>query len=517
MKKVVSGTLLTEKMTEAVHLICDTVASTLGPKGKNVIIDHSAFSPFITNDGVTIAENVESEDEVIETILSLTKEASIQTNLAVGDGTTSTLVLLKSIFDAGLECIQSGVSPMILKKELDKSVIEIAKMIKQKSRKPTKQELVQIAKISANDEEIGTLVSEAYLKVENRFGVQLLEQDEGNTKINYIKGYRMEMNLASPYFLHDSSAKQLKDSYILLMQKKWERIDDLAPMLNIILKEKRPLILVSEDYSDSFVQDVLTFHFETNSEIYLLKNPEYGTKQLELLKDLECISHGAIVDHPNETKIEHLGVIKNITIAKNEIVFSYQKSANVLKRRKEIFGQMKESQNDLEKKWNQKRMASFQKGFAEIKIGAPTTTERREKKMRFEDALCAMDTATQGILPGSGLVLLEISQKIEEDTIGMQILKEALKKPFYQILENAGIDAKNVFEQIQKQDFTYLYNVQTDEYEFASNTNVVDATKVVIESLVHAVSIAGMLLTTNHLIINEVQNEINKESDYTEM
>lgn len=517
MKKVVSGDILTTKMIEAVHLITDTVKTTLGPKGQNVIIDHSDFQPFITNDGVTIAENIESEDETLQTILTLTKEASINTNNDVGDGTTTTLVLLRAIFDKGLEMVKNGTNPIILKRKLNESLLEVKEMILRKNRKPSKEELTRIASISANDYEIGKMVSDAYFKVGLRSGIELLEHDEVSTKLVHGKGYKIPTRLASSYFLSNEDQVKLENSYLLLMQNNLGEIENIALILNTILKENRPLVVIAEDYRDSFIQEILALREETNANIYLLKIPEYGMKQQEILKDLRSISDAKITKCQEEIRIQDLGVLKAITLNKKDTIFSYQKNKNTEWRKKEILKQIKASQNDLEVEWNQRRYAMFQKGIVEIYVGAQTTTERREKKMRFLDALCAIDSASFGILPGSGIILLEISEQIEKQEIGFQIFADALKKPFYQILENAGIDSEDIYQKIHEKEFKYLYNVLEENYELVENSQVVDATKVVIEALNNAVSIASMLLTTNHLIINEYQNERNKLSGYNEM
>ena len=232
MKKVVSGNVLKEKMIEAIDLLCDTVKVTLGPKGNNVIIDHSNFSPFITNDGVTIAENIESDDEITNTILELAKEASIKTNEIVGDGTTTTLVLLQSIFKEGLKVINEGVSPIILKQEIDESLNKIIELLKSKSRKPTNNDLLNISTISSNDKKIGKLIYEAYLKTQNKDAIKIIETNDIDCSLNFIKGYNFETVIASPYYFNEFKEINITNCKILIIDKTLEGIEEVANVLN---------------------------------------------------------------------------------------------------------------------------------------------------------------------------------------------------------------------------------------------------------------------------------------------
>lgn len=504
------------KMETAIHLIYDTVKSTLGPKGKNVIIDHSAFQPFITNDGVTIAENIESDDAVLETILTLAKEASIHTNNTVGDGTTTTIVLLGALFDSGLEMIKKGIAPLILKKELDESLKKIKNEINKKSRKPHLNELQKIATVAVNNTEDGMLISNAYKKVKNRLGIQLIEHDCKETYYQHIKGYTIESNLASPYFLNDSNIKLINNPYLLLFENALKDIDLLSETINKIILQKKDLIIFAEDYDQNIVQEILSLNAEIENKIYLLKTPEYGVKQQEILNDISSITNTIVVKNHQIVAEKDLGEISKIRISKKNITFFYQKSKAVDLRKKQALAQLKNAMNDLDKEWYSKRYNMFQNGLINIFIGAPTTIERREKKMRFEDALWAVDTAQQGIIPGSGIVLLELSEKMPLKTSGDQILKAALSNPFLQILKNAGLNSEEIYNQIKNLHFSCLYNVQKETYEKIQNTDIMDPTKVILEALENAVSIVGMLLTTNHLIINEHNNESFKNSIFNE-
>ena len=283
MKKVVNGNILRDKMNEAIDLLCDTVKTTLGPKGSNVIIDHSAFSPFITNDGVTIANNIESEDEVINTILNLAKESSINTNDLVGDGTTTTLVLLQSIYKNGIKEL-NNISPIILKDELFSSLENITNLLKSISFKANKKELLSIATTSSNSSTIGKIVSDVYSKVNNKNMIKVTESDNEKTNIIYKKGYIIDSLLSSAYFLKDLPSVSLNNAYVLIVNDYLDNVDDIANILNEVIKTKTPLILLSEDYSDMFTEEIISLNMQGILNAYLLKHPGYGFEKIVTLE-----------------------------------------------------------------------------------------------------------------------------------------------------------------------------------------------------------------------------------------
>jgi len=514
MKKVVSGNELKLKMEEAVSLLCNTVKTTLGPKGSNVIIDHSLFSPFVTNDGVTIAENIESDDEIINTILELAKEASIRTNETVGDGTTTTLVLLQSIFDNGKKLIEAGVNPIVLKNELMNSLNNIIDSIKEKSKIPTKKELINIAMVSANDENIGKNVSDVYFKVKNKSAINIKEGDSYKTHINYLKGYIISTNLASNYFLKDLYEIKYDDAYILLIDNFLNELEDVVDVINYIIYNKKNLIIIAKDYNELVINEILSLNIDNNINIILLKNPEYGLKEISVLKDLSVISNAKIIEKVEGVSIRDLGKIDNIIINLNETIISFKMNNQISNRIKEIKKEIK-SNNDLD--FINKRMSMFDNGLANILVGGFTNTERREKKMRYDDSLCAINSASLGVLPGCGLIFLDISDKMVIKNNGDLILKKALISPFEQIIENSGENKKEIYKFIKDNNFKVLYNVNNSLFEKIEETEIIDSTEVVINSLISATSIASILLTTTNIVINEYQNNLNKEIGYNEL
>jgi len=434
MKKVVSGTRLKEKMQEAINLLCDTTKMTLGPKGSNIIVDHSNFSPFITNDGVTIAENIESDDEVINTILEIAKEASIKTNELVGDGTTTTLVLLQCIFNLGLKLIEDGYNPILLKKELDNNLKEIIKNIKEKVKKPSDNELINIAKVSANDDEIGNIIGEVYLKIKDKNGILIKESKNSETVVNYINGYVFDCNVVSNYYFKDFKEIKYENINVLLVNNYLNDIEDIAICLNKIISDKKDLVIIANDYSEEFINNIIAINIDTKSNVILLKTPLYGEKQYDILKDLSSIALSNIIENPEKITLNDFGVFKNIKINKENVIVGFEINKQINNKIVELKELLKSKDLEEDFGYISRRFSMFQNGMAEILVGARTQTERREKKMRFDDALWAISSASLGVVPGSGITLLEISNSIECDNI----LKEALQKPFDQILLNAG-------------------------------------------------------------------------------
>lgn len=508
MKKVVSGNDLRNKLQNAVDLLCDTVKMTLGPKGSNIIIDHSSFSPFITNDGVTIAENIESEDEIINTILELAKEASIKTNEVVGDGTTTTLVLLQSIFNNGLNLINDGVNQMVIKKELDKIVEKLIIKIKKESRKCNVQEIEKIVNISANDYKIGKDIMDAYLRINNVMGIKITEGNDSYTKIQHLKGYTFETDVASPYYFINASNINLKDVKILLIENSLYDIEFISNILNLIIKEKKNFLIIAKDYGEQFINDIMALNEELEFKIYLIKSPYYGKEEKYFYDDIKDITNCKIINC-NVVDYSDLGDIKTLNINRDYINIEFVENETITKKVNLL------ENNELDD-FNKKRISMLKNGIVNIIVGDKTITERREKKMRYDDALCALKSLDDGVIPGSGVVLYKLSKELE-NSIGDNILKVALKEPLKIILINAGLEYEEIISNIKNNNFTKIYNVNKEIYEEIKCTEVLDSTKVVINSLTNAISIAGMLLTTNSLVINEYQNNINKMNEYNEL
>ncbi len=510
MKKVIRGQELETKMIEAIDLLCDTVKTTLGPKGSNAIIDHSSFSPFITNDGVTIAQNIESEDAIINTFLELAKEASIATDEKVGDGTTTTLVLLQGLFKNGLALIKQGMNPIFLKKELDSGVEELIEKIKEMSRMPKEDDLKNIACISGGSLEIGYLISEAFNLVKNKEAINIQIGTDDKTTLTLKKGYTLDTGLVSLYYFKDQNEINITNARILLLKDCLENLEEIANIINEIIRRNEKLIIIADDYSDELINEIMSLYLNNEAQIYLIKIPGYGEEKLEIFADLEIITNSKSSRVKDYLTFEVVGTSKQVIIKKEEITFQFTEEEKI----KEYIEKLKTGINnnpDLKGK----RLAMLDKGIVNLIIGGYTETERREKKMRFIDALEAISSLDLGIVPGSGIVLAKIAETIKEGKL--LYFKETLKLPLEQIIENAGLEKEPILKEIEKNNYQFLYNVSTGIYEDINSTKVVDSTKVVINSLINATSIAGILLTTTSLIINEYPANLIKNNDYNEI
>lgn len=504
MKKVIAGEELYDCEEQAIELLCGTVKKTLGPRGSNVIIDHSLMSPFITNDGVTIARNIESEDERINTILTLAKEASIKTDETVGDGTTTTLVLLESIFKSGLSKIKEGKNPHILKSELDDALKIVIEEIKKENKIPTEENYYDIASIAASNKSIGKLITSMYLKLKNGSAIKIEESKTSETYTQINNGYSFEPILASPYFFNNTNEITYKNSLILIMTKAVNEIEEISEITNYTIEKRIPLVILASDYSEEIINEILSLNFNKITNVTLLKLPEYGLHQMDILKDIEIISKAKIVKASDDLNLNNLGKCEEIKITKDLVIISCNyENENVKKYTNKLKETIKTIDDDFELEFLNNRLAKLTNGIGIIYVGATTTTEAKEKKMRFDDALCALKSATRGIIPGSGLVLLKIKENLESKNNGLNILKEALDKPYMQILKNVGINSSDIYKKIKESNFKIIYNALDNKLEPISKTKVIDPTTVVITALKNAVSIAGMLLTTSSLIINE--------------
>lgn len=493
-KKVISDEDLKLKINEAIKLICNPTKRTLGPKGCNSIVDPLDLAPFITNDGVTIASNIASDDVAVNTILEIIKEASIKTNELVGDGTTTTLVLLESIYNAITKLILQGKNPIILKEELETATKEVVNLLNNKSKKPSLKNLQSIASIAAKNKEIGKNIADAYKKVGP--GIYLEESLDEKTSIVFNKGYQFETLLASPYFLKSQDEIIYSNPYILVTNEEINSAN-ISAILKFIFDTKSSLIIIAKDYDDYFLNNILNDYLENTANIILLKSPGYGLEELNILEDIATISDGNLMS--NNFCVSSLGKVPQIKINKEITTIEFNPSPKLNSYLK-----------TLSKNTSSVRKNMLTKGSVTIKIGSPTSTETKEKKMHYEDALWAINIAKDGVLPGSGITLYEISDNLPNKTNGYQILKEALKAPLNQILLNAGISPDTIISKIRTINFTKIYNVMTNTYEDIKTTEIIDPSLVIITALKNAVSIASILATTTSLIINE-QAPISKE------
>ncbi len=517
MKKVVTGNDLQEKIIESVDYLTNIVKMTLGPQGNNVIIDHSLFSPFVTNDGATIAQNIESEDAVINTILEITKEAALKTDEIVGDGTTTTLVLLQSLIKSCLDLIKNGKNPMILKKDLNCYLHEIIKKLELEKIKPKKEHLCSIATIAAKDEKIGKVVSQAFSKVKSKTAITIKEVPEDILEIHFQKGYQFDLKLASDYFLKDQKKLTITNAQILLIHDLSNDLDTLYPIFSDCIKNQKSLIILANNFDDFLVKEIISLNLDQQFTCILGKILDYGTNERKIVKDIEILTDASLALDSQNITYENMGYIKEINLTNDYGIINFELTPKI----KKYFSSIKEEsidlKNDFEIDFYQKRIAMFQNGLAEILVGAPTKTECHEKKMRIMDALGATDSASKGILLGGGVTLLKIAHELSTENPIRAIFKKTLESPFKQILINSGIDESLILKEIENKNFEIVYNVTLEQLERKEITSVWDSFKVVLESLINATSIATMLFTTTSLVINEQEHTLNKTNEYTEI
>lgn len=517
MKKIISGEELRNKMKESIALLCETVSATLGPKGNNVIIDHSLFSPFITNDGATIAKNIESEDEIVNTILEIAKEASLKTNDIVGDGTTTTLVLLESIFNESLKTIENGKNPVVLKKELDVYLETLLEQLAKEKRMPCREDYYHIATVAANDEVLGKIGSDAFSSVQSKNAILINETEENSLNLEFLHGYVLETELASDYFLQEQTSLKMEKASVLLFHDTLNDLETIAFVLNDCMKNAKNLVIFASDYDENVLRELVSLHLESNLCCCLLKINAYGIHQRKLEKDLEIITNAKMIEPSECVTLENLGFVENITISNHSIQIPFHENSKIKSYISFLEQERKEYEDEFEQSFYLKRIAMLKHGLAKITIGAPTKTECHEKRMRLEDALCALESCKNGVVLGGGIPFLKLASEIKGKTDAETIFKNSLKTPFIKILTNAGIEYSSILEEIKKANYQKIYNVKEEKLEEKDASSVLDAFHVVASSLVNATSIATMLFTTTSLVINEYQNNVNKTSEYTEL
>lgn len=510
MKKVIQGKELWEVMEQTVNLLCDAVSSTLGPTGNNVLINHWDKSPYITKDGVTIASSIESNNPLENTILEIVKEASLKTDELVGDGTTTTLVLLQSIFNQGIKKIKEGYNAILLKKELEDALKEILKDLEQEKLPPKAHHLLQIAITSANDEKIGRKVFEAYQKMKNMYSIRI---QEGSTEEDYFeikKGYALEIDKISSLYFQKEERLLWKNVKTLVVKGRLENLEEISEIVNEVLETKEPLLILAEELEQTVYEEILSLYLTGSQKILALTIPEYASHREGIEEDLIMISTATIknVEYEKITT-KDLGLITELKIEKETITITFKRES-IKKHINDLKLQQKKCHNSYEKDFIEQRLSKLEKGVATIYVGGVTKTEIREKIMRYEDALCAIDHARNGVVVGEGVTFLKIKENLEEKNQGFLILKEAISQPFIKIMDNLGKKAEPIQQQIQKYQYQKVYEYKTDDYENINDTSILDSYDVITTALKNATNIASLLLTTNFLIINE-KDKIEKD------
>lgn len=509
MKKVITNDELKEVMTEAVNLLCDTVTSTLGPTGNNILINNSETTPFITNDGVTIATNIESEDERINTVLEILKEASLKTNELVGDGTTTTLVLLQSIFNLGLEEINKGKNKIVLKNELLSCMDTVINEINKLKKTPTEKDLLNIATTSSNDPEIGRITTDIFLKLKSKYSIKL---EESNNELTYSinkKGYNIPINNISSMYFSKNKSIELKDVYILVLKGYLDSLEMISDIINDVIEYDKNILILVEGMNDEIKNEVLVYYFN-HKNIFITEMEEFASHRDKIEDDISILSNCIIKNiEYEEVSFNDLGNIDNMILKNDEVILLNSKETGMELINK-LNEELNECKSDYEKEFINSRISKLENGITTIYIGGTTKSEKREKIMRYEDAICALESAKNGVVIGEGITYLEVSKNLESDNTGSLIVKKSLEKPFEKVIDNLGLNSKEIKTNIIKNKNKYIYDYKINDYISIDESNIIDPTDVVVYAFKNALSIAAILLSTSSLVINTTE-ETKKE------
>ena len=514
-----------KSILKGVNALADAVKVTLGPKGRNVIIDRSYGAPNVTKDGVTVAKEIEFEDKFENMGAQMVREVASKTSDVAGDGTTTATILAQAIFREGAKSVAAGSNPMDLKRGVDKAVEVVVKEL-QKQSKPTKdaKEIAQVGTISANnDEAIGAIIAEAMEKV-GKEGVITVEEAKGlETELEIVEGMQFDRGYLSPYFVTNAEKMEveLEDSLILINEKKISSMKDLLPILEQIAKMGRPLLIIAEDIEGEALATLVVNKIRGTLHVAAVKAPGFGDRRKAMLEDIAILTGGKMISEEmgyklENVKLEDLGRAKRIQIDKdNTTIIDGAGARSALEGRvKQIRAQIDETTSDYDREKLQERLAKLVGGVAVIKVGAATETEMKEKKARVEDALNATRAAVEeGIVPGGGVAYLRTlagldKMKLEGDEeVGVRIVKKSLEEPLRMIANNAGLEGSIVVEKVKEKKGAYGYNARTDVYEDMIEAGVIDPTKVARFALQNAASVAALMLTTQCMIADKPKDE----------
>ncbi len=515
-----------EQLKKGVNALADAVKVTLGPKGRNVIIDKKYGAPHITKDGVTVAKEIELEDVVANMGAQMVKEVASKTNDQAGDGTTTATLLAQIIFNTGLKNVTAGANPMDLKRGIDKAVEMVINDLKKRSKVigDNIEQIEQVATISANnDNYIGKMIAEAMSKVKKE-GVITIEEAKGTeTTVKVVEGMQFDRGYISPYFVTDAEKMEAvyENPYILLYDKKISNMKEFLPILEKSLQTGRPLLVISEDIDSEALATLVVNRLRGSLKIIAVKAPGFGDRRKEMLEDIAILTGATVISEEKGYKLEdatleYLGTAEKITVDKENttIVSGKGEKSAIEARIGMIKGQIEKTTSDYDKEKLQERLAKLAGGVAVIYVGAASEVEMKEKKDRFDDALHATRAAIEeGIIPGGGIAYIRAIETLnnttcvnEDEKIGIEIVRRALEEPLRQIVTNAGQEGSVVVNKVKEGKDDFGFNARTEVYENLYKAGVIDPTKVSRIALENAASIAGMLLTTE-CVLAEIKEE----------
>jgi len=524
-KDILYDTNARDRILTGVNALADAVKVTLGPKGRNVVIEKSFGAPTVTKDGVTVAKEIELENKFENMGAQMVREVASKTSDVAGDGTTTATVLAQAIYREGSKLVAAGHNPMEIKRGIEKAVEAITAELKKMS-KPTKdpKEIAQVATISANgDSDIGKILADAMEKV-GKEGVITVEEAKGlETTLDVVEGMQFDRGYLSPYFVTDPERMEakLEDAYLLIAEKKVASMKDLLPVLEAVARTQKPLLIIAEDVEGEALATLVVNKLRGTLNVAAVKAPGFGDRRKEILKDIAVLTGGTVVSEDLGIKLESitindLGTAKRITIDKDNttIVDGAGKKAEIKGRIETLRRQVEETTSDYDREKLQERLAKLVGGVAVIKVGAATEVEMKEKKARVEDALHATRAASEeGIVPGGGVALIRAQSVLEkldvtpEQRVGVNIIRRAIEEPLRQISANAGVEGSIVVDRVKNGKGAFGYNARTDEYGDLLAQGVIDPTKVVRYALQNAASVAGLMLTTEALIAERPKDE----------
>ncbi len=516
------------KMKKGVDVLANAVKVTLGPKGRNVVIEKKFGAPAVTKDGVTVAKEIELEDPIENMGAQMVKEVASKTADIAGDGTTTATVLAQAIIAEGLKMVAAGANPMDLKRGIDKAVSLVVANLKTQSQTvgSDSKKIQQVATISANnDETIGKLIAEAFAKV-GKEGVITVEEAKGtDTTVDVVEGMQFDRGYISPYFVTNSEKMEaeLQNPYILIYDKKISAMKDILHILEKVAQSGRPLLIISEDLEGEALATLVVNKLRGTLKVAAVKAPGFGDRRKEMLTDIAILTAGTVISEEQGYKLEnadltYLGQASSVTIDKDNttIVGGKGKKTDITARVNQIKAQVENTTSDYDKEKLQERLAKLAGGVAVLYIGAATEVEMKEKKDRVDDALHATRAAVEeGIVPGGGVAYIraldaleaKVRGQIEDEQTGMQIIRRALEEPIRTLTANAGIDGSIVVQKIKEGKGDFGFNARTETYENMFKAGVIDPTKVSRVALENAASIAGMLLTTECVIADKPKKE----------
>jgi len=526
-KDVRFGADARQRMLRGVDILADAVKVTLGPKGRNVVIEKSFGAPRITKDGVTVAKEIELSDKFENMGAQMVREVASKTNDLAGDGTTTATVLAQAIVREGAKAVAAGMNPMDLKRGIDKAVIAVVEELKSRSRKiTTPAETAQVGTISANGEsDIGRMISEAMQKVGNE-GVITVEEAKGiQTELDVVEGMQFDRGYVSPYFITnpEKMVADLDNPYILIHEKKLSGLQPMLPLLETVVQSGRPLLIIAEDVEGEALATLVVNKLRGGLKVAAVKAPGFGDRRKAMLEDIAILTGGQVISEDLGIKLESvtlnmLGKAKKVVIEKENttIVEGAGKKADIQGRCSQIRAQVEETTSDYDREKLQERLAKLAGGVAVIRVGGSTEVEVKERKDRVDDALHATRAAVEeGIVPGGGvalarasLILGKLKVENEDQKHGVEIVRKALQAPIRQIAENAGEDGAVISGKVlEKDDYSWGFDAQSGEFKDMVKAGIIDPTKVVRTALQDAASVAGLLITTEAMIADKPEKK----------